>query len=122
MKWSPVLSEFVYHGDILSTETTPNVVVMKIRIPENLFYFQGHFPEIAILPGVVMTHWALEYAEQFFDYDPNRFNGLNSLKFMLVVRPNYELEFTLTKLTDNKCTFSYISSQGKHSSGKVLYK
>ena len=95
---------------------------MKIRIPENLFYFQGHFPDIAILPGVVMTNWVLEYAEQFFDFKPTDFIGLNALKFMLVVRPNYELDFTLSKINDTKCSFSYISSHGKHCSGKVLYK
>lgn len=122
MKWSPVLSEFVYHGEILTTEATEDVVNLKIRIPENLFYFQGHFPDIAILPGVVMTNWALEYAEQFFQYDPTRFIGLNTLKFMLIVRPNYELKFTMSKLSDSRCAFSYISSHGKHCSGKVLYK
>jgi len=116
------LSEFVYHGEILSTETTEDVVTMKIRIPENLFYFQGHFPDIAILPGVVMTNWAVEYAEQFFQYDPTRFISLNSLKFMLVVQPNYQLELIMSKLSDTKCAFSYTSSHGKHSSGKVLYK
>ena len=115
------MGEFVYHGEILSTQTAQDIVTMKIRIPENLFYFQGHFPDIAILPGVVMTNWVLEYAEQFFDFDPTRFVGLNSLKFMQVVRPNYTLELTLSKSSDSKCVFAYTSIHGKHSSGKVLY-
>ena len=32
-------------------------VRLKISLPEDLLYFQGHFPDAPILPGIVQTDW-----------------------------------------------------------------
>ena len=116
------MTEFVHQGEILAAETTENSVQLQIRVPENLYYFQGHFPDIAILPGVVLTHWVMEYLNQYFDVDASLFTGLKGLKFQAIIRPNYELTLALTKLNDHKYSFNYSSTHGQHASGKVLFE
>ncbi|WP_340679970.1 acyl-CoA synthetase [Paraglaciecola sp.] len=115
------MSEFVYHGEVLSVETQDNSVELQLRVPQNLYYFQGHFPTAPILPGVVMTHWVVEYVSQYFNADPACFKALSALKFQMIIGPDYTLTLKLNQVSENKYSFSYSSLHGQHASGKVLY-
>jgi 3-hydroxymyristoyl/3-hydroxydecanoyl-(acyl carrier protein) dehydratase len=116
------LSEFVYHGEVLSVAQQDNSVELELRVPDNLYYFQGHFPAAPVLPGVVMTHWVVEYASQYFNADPVCFQALSALKFQMIICPGYILTLKLSQVSESKYSFSYSSKHGQHASGKVLYK
>ena len=114
--------EHVYNGNILSTEVAESGVIIQLDIPENLYYFQGHFPAAPVLPGVVMTHWVMEYLTEHYGVDADNFSGLSALKFQIIIRPNYQLTLALKKINDKKYSFSYSSIHGQHASGKVLFE
>lgn len=115
------MSEFVHHADILAVDKQHNSLDLQLLVPENLYYFQGHFPAAPVLPGVVLTHWVLEYITQYFGKSALEFQGLSALKFQIIIRPGYLLNLKLSQVNEHKYSFSYSSSHGQHASGKVMF-
>ncbi len=106
---------------VLNQINSADQVTLELRIPADLHYFEGHFPEAPILPGVVQSHWVLEYIHQFFGIDPSGFSAFSNLKFQQMIRPDYQVTLVIKPINDKKLSFSYSSEYGQHSSGKVLY-
>ncbi len=111
----------VYNPELISVDQSDDKVTLNIIVPENLYYFQGHFDAAAVLPGVVQSHWVMEYLETYFKQQPSKFKSLNNLKFQIIVRPGYQLKLELQKVSEAKFSFSYSSEHGQHASGKVLF-
>lgn len=98
-----------------------NGVELELSVTEDLSYFEGHFPEQAVLPGVIQVHWVGELAGKLFS-DQNisigYFSELKSLKFNSMVLPNTKLNLKLQFNAErNSLTFSYFSENDKYSSG-----
>lgn len=93
---------------------------LKLRLPKDLLYFEGHFPEVAILPAVAQIDWALHYAVELFGVEI-AFRGMDRLKFRQVLLPEDEPELRL-ELGSNRSEleFSYTTARGRHSSGHLL--
>lgn len=96
-------------------------VTLEIMVPPNLLYFDGHFAQVPILPGVVQVDWALLYGRQFFAL-PARFAAMHALKFQYVIQPDcpvtLELQHDRQKAS---LQFRYFSSAGQHASGRLLF-
>ena len=58
-----------------------------VTIPTQCPYFDGHFPEFALLPGVAQIEMSIQLGRTLFSM-PETFAGLKNLKFMKPVRPN----------------------------------
>ena len=96
--------------------------LLTLDIPENLFYFAGHFPGNAILPGVVQTAWAIHYGQEKFG-SLGDFVKLENLKFQRVIKPGVGVILGLTfDAEKQKLYFSYKSGDTVHSSGRVVFK
>jgi len=106
--------------ELLSQQRDGNELRLQLVIPPDLFYFQGHFPERPILPGVVQIAWALHFGKQLFE-EVLPFKALEAIKFQSFVVPSQEVTLTLTWSAEKaKLTFSYQSGKGAHSSGRIV--
>jgi acyl-coenzyme A synthetase/AMP-(fatty) acid ligase/3-hydroxymyristoyl/3-hydroxydecanoyl-(acyl carrier protein) dehydratase len=96
-------------------------VVLQLHVPPDLLYFDGHFPEAPILPGVVQLDWALALGRKYFDL-PTRFRALQALKFQRVITPGATLTLELENDTQkNALAFRLHSAGGQHASGRILF-
>ena len=110
----PLLPE---HTLMQRTETQ---VTLQLRVPEDLLYFEGHFPETPILPGVAQVNWALELGRRYLPLPPDC-TGMQALKFQRVIVPgatvSLELEHDMQK---SALAFRLHSADGQHASGRIL--
>ncbi|MBE0457542.1 acyl-CoA synthetase [Pseudoalteromonas sp. KG3] len=114
------MTNFVYKPTCDVLEQSPEQVLLRLTIPENLYYFQGHFPQAAILPGVAQLDWVMHYLTQYLNVDCQKVVSVDALKFQIIVQPNYQVNLLLKKIKDTKYSFSYSSEHGQHASGKVV--
>jgi len=106
---------------IIAEEISDNAVTLQATIPSSLIYFEGHFDNQAILPGIVMIHWAIQYGQRFLPII-GRFKRLEVIKFQQVIIPEARLMICLTyDGAKQKLSFRYESKKGIHSSGRICY-
>ena len=118
----PEAEAFVHFPRDRLLEETKNRVLLQLDLPKNIFYFQGHFPETPILPGVVQLDWALAYARRYFAL-PGQFAGVSALKFQRVILPDsvihLELDYEESKAS---LSFRYFSGEEPHASGRIVFQ
>jgi len=115
------LTDFVYQAQLELIGQSDSRVELSLTIPENLYYFQGHFPQAPILPGVAQLDWVMNYLATYFSTDSEKLVSVDALKFQHIVRPGYRVTLTLEQVKENKYAFSYFSNHGQHASGKVVF-
>jgi hypothetical protein len=94
---------------------------VQVFIPPDLLCFEGHFPQVPILPGVVQVEWAVAFARRFFAL-PQQFRHLEALKFQRVVEPGMTVTLGLEYVAANQTvSFRYVSDAGQHSCGRVAF-
>jgi 3-hydroxymyristoyl/3-hydroxydecanoyl-(acyl carrier protein) dehydratase len=95
--------------------------VLELSAPNDLFYFDGHFPGRPILAGVVQIDWVIACGRQCFDLPPV-FRGIHGLKFQRIIAPEKPVKLELVHEPANSClSFKITSPAGTHTSGKVLF-
>jgi acyl-CoA synthetase (AMP-forming)/AMP-acid ligase II len=96
-------------------------IILQLKIPKDLLYFEGHFPETPILPGVVQINWAIHYGREYFKM-PLSFYSIYKLKFQKIIQP--AMMIILELLFDPEksiLTFRFHSKFGQHTSGSILF-
>ena len=94
---------------------------LALMLAPELMAFDGHFPGVAVLPGVAQVHWAIQLAREAFDLPP-RFLRMDALKFQHVARPHDVLRLQLDWDPIRRVLgFRFSSDHGIHASGKVLF-
>lgn len=102
-------------------EKNSKQAIFELTIPKDLLYFDGHFPETPILPGVVQIHWAITYGRQSFNL-PLYFRCIQKLKFQKVILPNMKINLELLYDSEKSIlTFRLYSHSGQHASGSILF-
>ena len=84
-------------------------------------YFNGHFPEHPILPGVIQMHFVLCFIKQYFNKEANDYHILK-LKFSNLILPDTPVHFELKRDTENEFAFNYSDGNKKYSCGKIVIK
>jgi len=115
------LTDHILFPQIDHVEKSDETLVLSLTISSDIYYFLGHFPQAPILPGVVQVHWALHFIQQYFDKNISDYQSIDALKFQVIIAPEYQVQLTLKKMTNDKFSFNYSSSHGTHSSGRVVY-
>jgi 3-hydroxymyristoyl/3-hydroxydecanoyl-(acyl carrier protein) dehydratase len=100
---------------------TTHEVVLTLFIPKELAHFEGHFPDLPILPGVVQIDWAIALAREHCGTE-GEFAALEGIKFQAVVRPEATLRLALRwDAVTSKLSFDYSQAGKTSASGKVVF-
>ncbi len=111
----------VLNPEIVSEAVTADSAEIRLRIPEKLAYFMGHFTGVPILPGVVQIHWAVRLAMQVFAFDLP-FHHMEAVKFKDLILPNQQLVLSLRwHASSGKLAFNFRSETQEHSSGRIYF-
>jgi len=96
--------------------------VAHLRVPPNLAYLEGHFPQLAVVPGVCQLQWVIEEIERFCG-KPQAVSSLEAVKFHELLRPGQEfwLEF-LGKAETGRWTYRLFNQKCKISSGRIQFQ
>lgn len=65
-------------------------------------YFDGHFDQFSLVPGVTQVHWAVMLAHRYLN-TPLSVLSVNNLKFTSPIRPNTRVMFSLTFDVEKMC-------------------
>lgn len=107
------------HPQLLNTQINDNdELILKLFIPKEIVFFNGHFPGNPILPGVVQVDWAIDFAAQFIGIKKENIGEISQLKFTKVILPDTTLFLSL-KQEGHTLKFRYFNSQAAYSSGKL---
>lgn len=107
--------------DITLAHADATQIKERWRIQPDLFYFEGHFPDTPILPGVVQLNWAIERGRKHFPVT-GRFLRLEALKFQQPIMPEYVLDVELNwNAEKHALSFAIHSASGSHSSGRIVF-
>ncbi len=110
----------VLHAARLTCDITDSGARIRLRIPEDLAYLEGHFPQTPIVPGVVLTQWAIDEAAALFGHE-RRVAALSSVKFHHVMMPGDEVDLTLVDSTGST-QFAYAMGDTRYASGKIQWR
>lgn len=95
-----------------------------INFPQNYRYFDGHFPEMKILPAVVQTHWVMKQCQKKIkDLPP--INSIPRMKFMNPVFPERPIVVEIKVIKEQgKINFTYKESGSGNlcSKGTIQFK
>ena len=111
-------SEFPDIIDLQKKDT--NSVTLEILVRNDVKYFQGHFEDFPILPGVVQVHWAIHFAKKNLNIEKCYATRLSNIKFVRFICPGEKIKLHIF-LNRNKSliNYSYYGDQFKYSSGTI---
>ena len=91
----------------------------ELEVGADLAAFEGHFPQAAILPGVVLLDWAVHLGREAFG-PIGGFQRMEAVKFQHLVRPGTRLQVELD-WRPGVLGFRFRSEKGAHASGRLLF-
>lgn len=95
--------------------------LFELVAPQELVYFNGHFPGQAILSGVVQVDWAIALGRRCFPL-PAKFRALQMLKFQRLILPEMPFQLELIHAPASATlSFKITTALGVHASGRLLF-
>jgi 3-hydroxymyristoyl/3-hydroxydecanoyl-(acyl carrier protein) dehydratase len=77
--------------ELLAASTTGTTCRQRWRVPDTLAWCQGHFPEMAVVPGFVQIGWIMDAARSLVG-ERAALVGLDAVKFRELLRPGDVVE------------------------------
>lgn len=105
---------------VFEREKTEQSFNCKLSFLKTSSYFKGHFPSIAILPGVVQLYFAEFFIRENFEVGGGA-NIVKKLKFSNIIRPLDILDLKIEKTGDSTFNFEYSKGLGICSSGAIEF-
>jgi 3-hydroxymyristoyl/3-hydroxydecanoyl-(acyl carrier protein) dehydratase len=102
--------------------TTEHSIELRVGVPYDLEIFDGHFPAIPIVPGVVQIGWAVRAARTHLGVS-GFLCALEKIKFRRIVQPGDQLLLRLDyEPTGRLLRFRYSHDGTLASSGEVSFE
>ncbi|MCS6175623.1 ApeI family dehydratase [Shewanella baltica] len=106
---------------ILHSDIGIDNIELRLLVTADLEYFNGHFPEQAVLPGVTQLDWAVRLGCQHFGYSEAVAN-LEVLKFQQLILPGQEVTLSISNnAAKAKLTFAYNDGENRYASGRIAF-
>jgi 3-hydroxymyristoyl/3-hydroxydecanoyl-(acyl carrier protein) dehydratase len=83
------------HPRLLKRERTDSGCILHWHIPEDLYYFDGHFPQLPIVAGVCQLKWVID-AIQTYTGETLQLSALEDVKFLRPLSPGQSCVLELT--------------------------
>ena len=114
------------HGDLTGSdrpEITDEIVFddrieRHARVPVDLACFEGHFPDLPVVPGYLQLDWALDAAAALLGASP-RVTGVESLKLISPLRPGEAFRILVRCPSRTRVAIEITSDAGVHAKGRV---
>ncbi len=92
--------------------------IFDLVFPKNSNFFEGHFPQIPILPGVVQLFFVKEFVKDVFhlEFVPQK---VKKIKFSSIIKPNVKVRLTLCK-NDKSVEYKFTKDEVVFSSGTFV--
>lgn len=98
-----------------------NEATLRLDIEADLPYFDGHFPQRPILPGVTQLEWAIHFGRTLFALPPN-FLRMEAVKFQQIITPGASVFLILRFQAERGClSFKLTSAAGSHAGGRIYF-
>lgn len=94
---------------------------VTVTFPRTSPYFDGHFDDLPILPGIVQVDWAIRLGRELFAMTGDVVR-IDALKFREIALPEQVLQLRLGHdAAASTLSFDYQSSRGEHGRGRVVF-
>jgi 3-hydroxymyristoyl/3-hydroxydecanoyl-(acyl carrier protein) dehydratase len=109
-------------AEVLSETRSGDDLYYELRVPKTLRHFEGHFPGLPILPGVVQVDWAIRLAADHVT-GVRAVESVDRLKFTAPVPPGAVLGLKLSHdAARRRMQFTYGFHDRDCSSGVIVYR
>lgn len=88
------------------------------RVKENIKFFNGHFPNNPVLPGVLIMEGSLEFLRKHLERDLI-LKKVISCKFMAPITPQMDLKIIFNKINLNTWNIDWIIKENNNSAAKL---
>jgi 3-hydroxymyristoyl/3-hydroxydecanoyl-(acyl carrier protein) dehydratase len=107
---------------IVSHEGDNNIYQWRLFVSADLAFFDGHFPQQAVLPGVTQLDWAVKLGCEAFGYSA-QVATLEVLKFQQLILPDTYVDLVIEHQPQKaKLIFSYRDQDKRFASGRIVLK
>ena len=76
----------VTSAELLEVKSTEGFCERRLKVPENLGYLEGHFPNFPVVPAVVQIQWVMDVAQELLG-EGAVLERIEALKFKEPLRP-----------------------------------
>ena len=107
--------------DVVGSEyPTELEAILTLYVPKHLTYFDGHFPDTPVLPGVVQLLWVDHFARQLLGLE-HGWKEMEAVKFNRLVLPDTTVTLRLEAREDGRrLQFAYAIDGTTCSSGRLV--
>ena len=106
---------------ILARRDADGRTELDIEVQADNGWFHGHFPQLAILPGVVQIGWAAHFAHELHGLGPG-VTSMEQIKFKRPILPGARIMLTLkADAAARKVRYEYQDPEFSYSSGVLQF-
>lgn len=107
--------------NVLARRETDGRTELDLEVPEDNPWFAGHFPELAILPGVVQIGWAAHFGHALYGLGPG-VTLMEQVKFRRPILPGARITLTLAPhVAAAKLRYEFKDAEHSYSSGNLHF-